>query len=525
LTAELFDEAINSMTMTTPPEVFTGGHSSAAASPFSTSLGDSFFDLPIIPAHDHPPHNLDELHQTILKDLYLFDHYVDHTCHDLEILPEVAFVKRFGIPQLATENSGILCSVMALGAACLSIDILSGHDCGQVPDLSLLISTGDRYHRLGMQALQQQMSSTQPRDLAEAHAHAILLFPYALARRRISHLLNDIGPPTPSSGVDMIEEHLSSVGWMIILRGVTTTGRACFSNNRYQSNNSPKILGRDSTRGVPSMISSHLLLKLSEPSDRPSQWNTFQCQVATKHPLFPVVSATRSVALETLRQKVETMEMLVRDHHRKGSTPNIDLINIQLARSTSVSACLIAVDLLLNLESTLFDPDFKGKSRFSDIPASAADSPIPWLKGYAKLPVYDPELPALRTVFAWINTTPEEYFQLLMKPLPADKDGMSGISEDVAVQDIDRKIQLLAWDVWAHWLVFAILIEDESFFTASLGVPDITHLAPYFSQMAVSSPGSNLSSSPPAQDTDWWPWSMCAVAKQLRRYQGVPMTA
>ena len=154
---------------------------------------------------------------------------------------------------------------------------------------------------------------------------------------------------------------------------------------------------------------------------------------------------------------------------------------------------------------------------------SLIDSPIPWLRRYASAPIYDPTLPALRTIFSWINRTPEEYFQLLLKPLPPLAESQAGYSGRNTIPNVDREIQLLAWDIWAHWLVFAILIEDESSFSATWGVPDITNLSPWFRNVATESPDSNAAS-PTAQAQDWWPWSMCSVARQLRRYDGVGFT-
>ncbi|KAJ9605513.1 hypothetical protein H2200_010170 [Cladophialophora chaetospira] len=456
---------------------------------------------------------------TLHKDLYLFDHYMDHTCCDLEIIPNVSFARKFGIPQLAVGNPGILCSLMALGAACLSIDILTGQaPKDQVQDLGALISTGDRYHQIGLQSVRHQMNTNQPRDLAEVHAHAILLFPYALARRRISSLLNDIGPPTPTSGVDGETDHLSCVDWMIILRGVTTTGRACWSNSTVYMDDS--ILHNRLQNTHPA-IASHLLTKLSEPRDRPSIWKSFQCQIASKHPLFPVVASTRVVALEALQARGEKVNRLMRVQHKFDPPMDIEKSSLQMARSASLSACIMATDLLANLDGTIFDPGSVVEPCWPNFGEGAGpsliDSPIPWLRRYASPPIYDPAQPALRTVFAWVNRTPEEYFQLLLKPLPPQSESPPAYNGQTTTPDVDREIQLLAWDIWAHWLVFAILIEDESSFTASLGVPEITNLAPWFRNGATESPGSKPGS-PTSQNQDWWPWSMCSVAQQLRRY-------
>ncbi|KIW63358.1 hypothetical protein PV04_10209 [Phialophora macrospora] len=523
-------EEATSLSLITPP----ASVSSASQTPAFFDAGKT--DLPAdaiyhegidLLAADRASNSVSDHTLDLTKDLFLFDHYMDHTCRDLEILPDVAYAKKVGIPRLAAENQGILYSILALGATCLCIDILSGQgSCSQVEDLAKLIMAGDRYHRMGIQAVQRQLVTGQPRDLAEAHAHTMLLFPYALARRRVSYLLNDVGPPTPGSGPDTHADHISSLEWIIILRGITTTRRACWSDDDV-------VRMDDSAYGDPSskmhsLVSSHVLAKLSEPPDRPCVWNGFQCRIATKHPLFPVVSATRVVALEALQQKLERVNQLMRDHHRNRPAINLDKSNEQLGRSLSLSACFMAVDLLLNLDNVIFNPGSVFEARYPDVPAPAApslpDSPIPWLKRYSRLPPYDPALPACQTIFSWVNRTPNEYFQLLMKPLPPRTEYGGERPGQVAVPDIDREIQLLAWDIWAHWLVFTILIEGESWFMAGLGVPDIMNLPPWIPNSATDSPSSR-SGSPVTQHTGWWPRSMCSVAQQLRRYDGEGLAA
>ncbi|EXJ54202.1 hypothetical protein A1O7_09539 [Cladophialophora yegresii CBS 114405] len=456
-----------------------------------------------------------------MKDLFLFDHYMDHTCRDLEVIPDVAYAKKVGIPQLAAGNQGILYSIMALSATCLCIDILSAQgSCSQVEDLAELISTGDRYHRMGMNAVQRQLSTNRPRDLAEAHAHTMLLFPYALARRRVTHLLDDVGPPTPGSGIDTHAEHISSLEWIIILRGITTTARACWTNSSACINDTACC---DPSQRLHPLVSSHIHNKLSEPTDRSRVWNGFQCRIATKHPLFPVISATRVVALEALQQKTERVNQLMRDLHRKNPAVDLERSNEQLRRSLSLSACFMAVDLLLNMDNVIFNPGSNVEERYTNESVSTEpsleDSSLPWLKRYSSAPIYDPALPACRTIFSWVNRTPDEYFRLLMKPRPPRTESEGEGPVQAAMPDIDREIQLLAWDIWAHWLVFTILIEGESFFMAAFGVPDIVNLLPWFANSAAKPPGSKSDSSI-AQSTGWWPGSMCAVAQQLRKYAG-----
>ena len=518
MVAEPSERSTNVSSTTSPTSVSPFEYTPASydASRASFTMNEIHDELTAVSTTYQASNAVEDNVSSIEKDLYLFDHYMDHTCRDLEIIPDVAYAKKVGLPQLAAENQGVLCSMMALAAACLCIDILSGQSTGKkIEDFSELISIGDRYHRIGIQSVRQQLATNQARDLAEGHAHTILLLPYALARRRISHLLNDVGPPIPMSGVDMQAEHLSSVEWIIILRGITTTGRA--SESTVYMDHSVTASGMDRPPRTHPLISSHILTKSAEQGSQHTTWHGLRNHLASKHHLFPVISATRVVALEALHLKAEKTNHIVRDHQRKHPALDPDQSSIQMAWNTSLSACFMAVDLLVNLERTIFNPEPRPLVPAS--PESQFDNhPLPWLRRYAKDPVYDPALPALQTVLSWVNRTPEEYFQLLMKPLPALSNSQGDSPAWSDTPDIDREIQLLAWDIWAHWLVFAILIEGESFFTASLGVPDIINLSPYFRGSVSESPSSNAS--PTAEGQDWWPGSMCSVAQQLRRFEG-----
>lgn len=485
-----------------------------------------------------PLDRTEDITQTITKDLFLFDHYMTHTCHDMEVIPIVSFVKSRGLPQLAAENQGILCSIMALGAACLCIDLLLGQSpSNHVEDLSDLISAGDRYHKIGMQSAQTQMTSTRAKDLAEAHAHAILLLPYAMARRRISILLSDAGPPSPSSGSYAQAEHLSTMEWTIVLRGITTTSRACWPDDSFYLGD---LMMPETMNRIPKphpAIASHILAKLPEPHERRASnpsFGDFQCLIASEHPLFPVISATRLKAFDALQKKVDRTTLWVRERHRTAldtaGTVSVETTNLRLGQSLSLTACSMAVDLLVHLSNSIFNPDSDEATRrpstVTSFPGShLEDFPIPWLREYTRHPVYDPKLPAIRSVFSWVNQTPDAYFQLLLQPVPLRNDYLHTMGQsDLQGMEIDREIRMLAWDIWAHWLVLTILIEGESFFTAGLGVSDINNLSPHFHTSTTPSmphtpaSGSNPGS-PMSQSHDWWPGNMCSVAQQLRRYQ------
>lgn len=142
---------------------------------------------------------------------------------------------------------------------------------------------------------------------------------------------------------------------------------------------------------------------------------------------------------------------------------------------------------------------------------SSEGSVLSWLPYYARRGLYDDTAPAYRTIASWVSTTPDEYFELLKEPArpqQSHRANASVIEQQAAVPlDVDNEIRLMAWNIWAHWLVFAILVEHETFWIPNLGVPGINSLSPLFQG----------SGSAPAEG-EWWPGTMCTVALQLQKY-------
>ena len=131
--------------------------------------------------------------------LALFDHYLRHTCHASKLSSGYAYARMIGLPMLAAKSKGVLCSIFAMGAACLCVDFLLGPDPLAVIDhLIRLIKAGDYYHGKALATIQSQLDAKSPEELDVAHAHAAMLMGYAPARRRIFRLLQQHQRPRPA---------------------------------------------------------------------------------------------------------------------------------------------------------------------------------------------------------------------------------------------------------------------------------------------------------------------------------------
>jgi hypothetical protein len=449
-----------------------------------------------------------DLTASITRDLFLFDHYMQHTCHDLERLPSVAYARKVGVPELAAKNQGILCSVMALGAACLCMDRLSGRaSCSRVEELHELIAAGDRYHCWALESARLQMTSSEPEDLAESHAHSILLLPYTTARKQISYMLSGRHLGTPISATTPYDRFLDSSDWMIVLRGITTTGRAAWPENSVTSS---AMLSRFQMRQTDPSIARHILQQVPSAQNlTPVVGNDNQVP-ASKHVLFPILAKETPTALQALHNRVEILNRTSRDEHRRNiPAATNETMESHVAQSLSLVACTTAVDLLVDLGMTLFNPELAPSPSQASSPSTAHldGTHLPWLRRYAVRPVYEPGLPACRTVLAWVNRLPTEFFRLLTQPLPKPT-----LGQRMAL-DLKRDIHVLALDIWAHFLAFTILIEDESLLMGNLATPDLSILGPLFR-------GNGFGpDSPSVEKQEWWPWSMAMTAQQLKSFQ------
>jgi hypothetical protein len=459
----------------------------------------------------------------MLKDLYIFDHFMNHTSGRVEVLELPAYALEVGIPLLAAEDKGILCSVMALGAACLCVDILLGDQPShQVSDINELINSGDWYHQQGLHIIRHQMSSRHLSQLEIANMHASLLFPYSLARRRISRLLGGLQHNYPLGRFEAELDGFQNKEWIVLLRGIITTGMACWSNESILATGTSEA-PRDESEKTDPVISSYIMQAVSEKrKERLSRERIVPPALGSRHALFPIINSTRRSALEALQGKIDLVSQTIRAHHRK-EMPMIFFPNtrMQLAQSGSLVACGLALDILVGIADLIFaDPPRVSLEEIlaeSSLPPGDEPSKSYWIRGYlGKRPICHPALPLTRVIFAWISRVPAEYMDVLTQspPIAARVDPNSAGA--LKSPDIDREIQLLAWDIYAHWMTFAILLEDEKWWMADLGVTEITQLRVILDKRSNCSP-KDMDTTEEGQD--WWPWNMCSITQQLKKYK------
>lgn len=511
-------------------------HKSRSGTPTSLSLSlDCGVDLNLDPEIVQTPLMTFTLNQdkstevtgaVIANDLHLLDHYMLYGGQDSTLVPHIAYAMTAGIPNLAAYHKGLLSSLLALGAACHCVNLLTDFAPASEADIVQVIidlmHTGDRYHQEGLEALRHDIMDLNHKNPQIAHLEAIMIFPYPLAKRRIIRLLNNYRSTWRSTltasmiPAEFSEDSPTNLEWMVFLRGITTVGQASLRqqpgladdtmNELYLIQNS--TLDRALSAEVLRIVSLHTQRNISAPPE-------FQPLIGTKHPLYPVVSATRVAALEKLQSRI----VVLQNHTRRlqqGLYPPIEATGRIFDYSASLVACTLASDMLQGISATIFD---ENAGRYRSVELDERELNTSWLKLFSGNPVFHPDWPMRRIIISWVNRVPKQYSDLLMSPLPnvVDRNQIQrDHREPPREEGLSLAIQLLAWDIYAHWLAFAILIERECWYIGDMGTCDIRKTRELLTRYSRGWGSDVVGFS--ESERDYWPTAMCSIAQQLQRY-------
>lgn len=77
------------------------------------------------------------------------------------------------------------------------------------------------------------------------------------------------------------------------------------------------------------------------------------------------------------------------------------------------------------------------------------------------------------------------------------------------------RIQALALDIYAHWSVFQILVEEESWWIGNLSIVTLSGMVNRYGDDFVSKlwPSEDFN----GQDEQWWPGGMLNILKEIKR--------
>lgn len=439
------------------------------------------------------------------------------------MFPHIVYAITSGIPNFAAYHKGLLSSLLALGAACRCLNLLAQSstvkgvsDSDRIRSVIELMHTGDRYHQEALEALRYDMMSITHGNPQVVHLEAIMMFPYPLARRRIIRTLNTPAHQSALASsmlaIDLPEDSPLELGWMVFLRGITTVGQMSMRGYQSMADDTMSEMYLIQNSNLDKAVSVQILSIVARGNAVSSPRNS-HVLVGAKHPLHPVVSATRVAAQRKLDARIDFLQRHT-SRLQRSMCQSHEASQRMFDYSASLMACKLASDVLSGISDTIFKAD-AARRRSAEL--RERDLNTSWLMLFAGPAEFRPDWPMRRTVISWINCVPKEYTDILVSSLPDPDQYQHDCMGSSQEQDLGLAIKLLAWDIYAHWLVFAVLIEHECWYIADLGTFDIGKTKAMLDRYSCVCGGEIVGS--PQSDQDYWPTSMCSIAQQLQKYR------
>ncbi|KAI9699489.1 MAG: hypothetical protein M1836_003100 [Candelina mexicana] len=374
-------------------------------------------------------------------------------------------ILQVGITKLALESELFSHSVLALSAACLCSDTISNGSAD--PEIvRQLLDVGLQHHTLALEQMRTMASCPVESDIQPLLASALIMVPFALAYQHIQHWalvakgLQDTEALTPRDAI-------------LLLRGTRTT--IVILNSIRADSKSPESETPWDTMFSAQSTDSKGLTTIPERS----------------HTMFPVLAATFNQALSQLQRRIESGL----------ATPQAD------ENSASV---FDAYDILNDIMSRTFtdcresDISFGNSTHFPVAPDSLLAQAPGWLRKFVlRRPRPAPTEPLVRSFLAFFSSASKTYVNLLLPLLESQTDNVDDEPELATAE-------VLALDVYAHWLVLMLLVEKEAWWVGEFPFLALQGLCARY--------GDRFSDISLIQE-QWWPAGMLEVTTRLKQWK------
>lgn len=375
-------------------------------------------------------------------ELGLLSHYLTHTSQIIPFDHLDLYALSVGIPNLAFNSKPVMLSLLALAAACKSHDILkhskSPLDHEALLEIRGLLALAERHHRSSLQHTQAAMSHSDYYN--DILANAALMVLYASASHSIRvHLAvtaKRTGRQLPS---EMLPQHSQ---WISFTRAAHTASSAILNDTVNVAKSQTPNNVTPSAQDLPGMIFSVTSLS---PQDGPSG--------STDRLFLPLVTSTCTRALDNLRKR---------------ATSTLDRLE-SCTDNTELHSCLDALPFLEQCASSaLHRRNRYGNAESPSEPAIAFDESsgvLPWVAKYMMSVTSMTAPRALRrTVFSFLNKVPSAFLEIVQSALelPSVEPGAETRSAPRSPRTQFPALnttQILALDVFAHWLVLLMLLD------------------------------------------------------------------
>lgn len=427
-------------------------------------------------------------------ELGLLSHYLTHTsltipCDKLDL-----YALSVGVPNLAFNSKPVMSSLIALAAACRSHDLVVNTknplDRKIMGEIRELLTLAEHHHRASLQYIQAYISQSDWYDTILANAALMVLYASAshstrvhlaiLAKRASQQLPSEILPQNSQ--------------WISFTRAAHTASSAVLKNIVDAMNHVPTPINKSAgyTHGLPS--DSLTDSRVITPEDGPSE--------KTKTLFLPLVTSTYTRAFDSLRKRATSI------------AATFDGPESSLGDRLDARACLDALPLLEKCASAALSRlESNGPSENSmseSVPLDDSYRVSSWVANYM-ISVTSMKAPKVlrRTIMSYLNKAPSDFLVLIQSvlDLTAAEAGLENRSPKEANVTPLTRIQLLALDIFSHWLVLLMLL-DGVWWIGRIGHWELGQMVSLISSQELL-----------AQLTDtgetWWPQSMYLINLEL----------
>lgn len=399
-------------------------------------------------------------------ELTLLSHYITRTSRTVPFDQDDLYALAVGIPNLAFKSKAVMGSLLALSAACRSTFLFhtAATPLDNLSEIRNLLAIGDEHHSASLEIVQAALPSLDQYDDVLANAALMVLYSNA------SHCIRvKIAMEARKQGKEL---HQDLIPWQSQWISLTRAAHMAYGGLLNQQDEN--ILMVDSPAAETPEIDMMGEQVLS-PEDGPSE--------QTKQLLFPILSSMRETALESLSSRGASI--------RINASNELELYDLQ--------TCLEALNALKQVASNVFDPAPTTPSAQSS--SGELSRVSPWLRRYlgrvTSSTSSSQPIPLRRKIMSWVNQVPIEYLSLVQS-----------ILDIIPVEGTDTfnmqlsNIQSLAMDIFAHWLVFVLLL-DGVWWIGPIGVWELGRVVSYMRGQTWL--GGQA----------WWPESMLNIRREI----------
>jgi hypothetical protein len=428
-----------------------------------------------------------------LSDTDLYHHYLQHTSRTLSLCQSDHSVLQIDMPTLALQSEAVFHSLLAVSAASLAWNMISKEPSADTDTVNQVLLTGYQHYNLASEKMRESISGPGTLKPEPLIASALILVPFATASQQINHWI------ASRSGAQESHKLLSSTprDVIIIMRGIQTMLRTldCGGLSTNLDLSPETECGIDRSSALPA---SNPNLATPAPS--------------RTHVMSSMVAATSRGAFLKLQQRLDSVLLYQSDFP-----------------DHSLAACSAAFEILEQIRSSAFctinsspspSPSLSSPVTDSLSPKPTSSSQIaPWLRSFAgrsfvaQSTIPQPTEPLTRFFLSFLIQAPQEYLALVLPLLDQRLESPIGPSAGRIPAELTQR-QALALDIYAHWSVLMLLVEEESWWIGTLPVVTLWGMVNRYGDGFVS----RLWPENGPRNGQWWPGSMLNVLRDIKRH-------